>query len=195
VLRAFPGLRPPAPSPPPLGRAPRPALPVDGAARRGRPALPEPASLEPVLPEPALPEPARGVLPRLSFRGRPAPDRSPSRGGRPSSGRGGSDSLMTNSRRNTSSQSARRVDKILQRDHLIGGPAEVKMSGGVLLSHAVPRAVPSALRGLASGFGMGPGVSLLLWPPKRYRVFDHVDFKLQSPTVSREPHSGRVASL
>jgi hypothetical protein len=43
-----------------------------------------------------------------------------------------------------------------------------KMSGGVLLSHAVTRAVPSALRGLASGFGMEPGVSLSLWPPKLY---------------------------
>ena len=35
-------------------------------------------------------------------------------------------------------------------------------SGGVLLSHPVPGAVPSALAGLASGFGMGPGVSLPL---------------------------------
>ncbi len=43
-----------------------------------------------------------------------------------------------------------------------------RMSGGVLLSHAVTRAVPSALRGLASGFGMEPGVSLSLWPPKLY---------------------------
>ena len=34
------------------------------------------------------------------------------------------------------------------------------LSGGVLLSHPVPRAVPSALKGLASGFGMRPGVSL-----------------------------------
>jgi hypothetical protein len=33
------------------------------------------------------------------------------------------------------------------------------MSGGDLLSHAVPRAVPSAQKGLTSGFGMGPGVS------------------------------------
>ncbi len=41
-----------------------------------------------------------------------------------------------------------------------------KESGGVLLSHKVPLAVPSALRVLASGFGMGPGVSLSLWPPK-----------------------------
>ena len=37
--------------------------------------------------------------------------------------------------------------------------------GGVLLSHALSGAVPSALAGLASGFGMGPGVSLSLWPP------------------------------
>ena len=33
------------------------------------------------------------------------------------------------------------------------------MLGGVLLSHTVPSAVPSALKGLASGFGMEPGVS------------------------------------
>ena len=31
--------------------------------------------------------------------------------------------------------------------------------GGVLLSHTLSGAVPSALEGLASGFGMGPGVS------------------------------------
>ena len=34
--------------------------------------------------------------------------------------------------------------------------------GGDLLSHNLPVAVPSACAGLASGFGMGPGVSLLL---------------------------------
>ena len=33
------------------------------------------------------------------------------------------------------------------------------VSGGVLLSHTVAGAVPSALKGLASGFGMDPGVS------------------------------------
>ena len=43
--------------------------------------------------------------------------------------------------------------------------------GGVLLSHTVSSAVPSALKGLASGFGMLPGVSPSLWPPKRCRVF------------------------
>ena len=41
------------------------------------------------------------------------------------------------------------------------------LSGGVLLSHPVSGAVPSALEGLASGFGMGPGVSPSLWPPER----------------------------
>ena len=39
------------------------------------------------------------------------------------------------------------------------------LSGGVLLSHTLACAVPSALGGLTSGFGMGPGVSLSLWPP------------------------------
>src|SRR5262249_10974379 len=47
-------------------------------------------------------------------------------------------------------------------------PSSEVVSGDVLLSHAVARAVPSALRGLASGFGMGPGVSLSLWSPKLY---------------------------
>jgi hypothetical protein len=51
-------------------------------------------------------------------------------------------------------------------------------SGDVLLSHAVARAVPSALRGLASGFGMGPGVSLSLWSPKRYGGFGRPPFFL-----------------
>src|SRR5205823_6188300 len=40
--------------------------------------------------------------------------------------------------------------------------------GGDLLSHPVTRAVPSALEGLTSGFGMGPGVPPPPWPPKRY---------------------------
>src|SRR3954454_12859141 len=42
--------------------------------------------------------------------------------------------------------------------------------GGVLLSHNPSVAVPSALSGLASGFGMGPGVSLTLKPPKHYET-------------------------
>ncbi len=47
-------------------------------------------------------------------------------------------------------------------------PRGQRVSGGVLLSHPVSRAVPSALKGLASGFGMGPGVSLSPWPPELY---------------------------
>jgi hypothetical protein len=39
------------------------------------------------------------------------------------------------------------------------------MSGDVLLSRGRRAAVPSALRGLTSGFGMDPGVSLSLWSP------------------------------
>jgi hypothetical protein len=48
-----------------------------------------------------------------------------------------------------------------------GGHRE-RMSGSVLLSHAVTHAVPSALKGLASGFGMEPGVSPSPWLPKLY---------------------------
>ena len=44
------------------------------------------------------------------------------------------------------------------------------MFGDVLLSHNLPVAVPSALKGLTSGFGMEPGISLSLWPPKLYGV-------------------------
>ena len=40
------------------------------------------------------------------------------------------------------------------------------LCGGVLLSHRVAPVVPSALAGLASGFGMGPGVSPPPWPPQ-----------------------------
>ena len=53
---------------------------------------------------------------------------------------------------------------------LVGFPApcgDGAWSGGLLLSHTLPRAVPSALEGLTSGFGMGPGVSLPPWPPAR----------------------------
>ena len=36
---------------------------------------------------------------------------------------------------------------------------EKKQAGGVLLSQGVSAQVPSALKGLTAGFGMGPGVS------------------------------------
>src|SRR5699024_5882682 len=41
-------------------------------------------------------------------------------------------------------------------------PLPMKMSGGDLLSHTLPSAVPSAQSSLASGFGMEPGVSSTL---------------------------------
>ena len=47
----------------------------------------------------------------------------------------------------------------------VGWPLLLCVFGGVLLSRVVSRAVPLALAGLTSGFGMGPGVSLPLWPP------------------------------
>ena len=54
--------------------------------------------------------------------------------------------------------------------HVFGvGALWVCVSGGVLLSHTLACAVPSALGGLTSGFGMGPGVSLSLWPPEQVR--------------------------
>lgn len=62
--------------------------------------------------------------------------------------------------------------------------------GGVLLSHEASLAVPSALEGLTSGFGMGPGVSPSLWPPQLCG-----DVWAVVVAVSREPHSGRVACL
>ena len=39
--------------------------------------------------------------------------------------------------------------------------------GNVLLSHTVSHAVPSALKGLTSVFGMGTGVSPSLWSPRK----------------------------
>ena len=38
--------------------------------------------------------------------------------------------------------------------------------GNVLLSHTVTHAVPSALKGLTSVFGMGTGVTPSLWSPR-----------------------------
>jgi hypothetical protein len=42
--------------------------------------------------------------------------------------------------------------------------------GNVLLSHTVTHAVPSALKGLTSVFGMGTGVSPPPWSPKKLSV-------------------------
>ncbi len=47
-----------------------------------------------------------------------------------------------------------------------GPKSKIQKCGGVLLSHPVTRAVPSALEGLTSVFGMGTGVSPPLSPPQ-----------------------------
>ena len=57
-----------------------------------------------------------------------------------------------------------------------------EMSGDVLLSHKFSLAVPSALKGLTSGFGMEPGVSLSLWPPKLYGVISVTFIRPSSST-------------
>ena len=52
---------------------------------------------------------------------------------------------------------------VLKKGTFVGCPF-LWVFGGVLLFHP-GWVVSSALAGLASGFGMGPGVSLSLWPP------------------------------
>ena len=54
--------------------------------------------------------------------------------------------------------------------------------GGALLSHTLSSAVPSALEGLASGFGMGPGV------PRSATTTDNT-IQLNQP--NRTSHPGR----
>ena len=80
---------------------------------------------------------------------------------------------------------AARPNKTTEVAQLSRATSVESVSGDVLLSHAVARAVPSALRGLASGFGMGPGVSLSLWSPKLYG-----DIWLHRRSFRREPYLG-----
>jgi hypothetical protein len=59
-----------------------------------------------------------------------------------------------------------------------------RFSGGVLLSHTVAHAVPSALKSLTAVFGMGTGVTSSLSPPKKTGISQSVynlGIKLQSP--------------
>jgi hypothetical protein len=70
----------------------------------------------------------------------------------------------------------------------------MKIPGGVLLSHPVTRAVPSALEGLTSGFEMGPGVPPPLLPPKhllRTTRDDHGTVARMRPEQSSEHDSER----
>lgn len=59
-----------------------------------------------------------------------------------------------------------------------------KIPGNDLLSHLVPQAVPSTLKGFTSVFGMGTGVSPLLWLPGKclitiiFRKYLTIDYTL-----------------
>ncbi len=66
--------------------------------------------------------------------------------------------------------------------------------GGVLLSHTLSGAVPSPCQVLASGFGMGPGVSPGPWPPQilGYRPGNGVS---RRRVVVRGPDNGRDSLL
>jgi hypothetical protein len=51
------------------------------------------------------------------------------------------------------------------------GKKDTGFPGDDLLFHPVTRAVPSALKSLASGFGMGPGVPSSLQSPEKPVVY------------------------
>ena len=57
--------------------------------------------------------------------------------------------------------------------------------GGVLLSHIVTHAVPSALEGLTTEFGMGSGMTPPTLPPKTF----------ESSTRERAGHQPRFTEL
>ena len=61
--------------------------------------------------------------------------------------------------------------------------------GGDLLSHNLPVAVPSACAGLASGFGMGPGVSLQLLTTDKHTK--HSNPEVCFRVLCQILHSGR----
>jgi hypothetical protein len=67
-----------------------------------------------------------------------------------------------------------------------------KNSGGVLLSHSVTRAVPSALEGLTSVFGMETGVSPPPSPPKNKKN-DNLTFAVEIlKKIMVKPHDPLV---
>ena len=70
-----------------------------------------------------------------------------------------------------------------------GGLSLTCWCGGVLLSHILSGAVPSPCQVLASGFGMGPGVSPGPWPPQ---VFNSSLSPRVAGVVVRGPDGGRV---
>jgi hypothetical protein len=162
--RGGPDVRSPLGRPEPLDLSDRgespPGLPERGVPERGVPA----GLADEVLLDPPLALLERGVPGPLPFRGavdfeergglRPLPDRDPEDLSAPPRRSPPCWAITTSTNTSMAGQSP--------------GPPSERMSGGVLLSHPVTRAVPSAQKGLASGFGMGPGVSPSLLPPKLY---------------------------
>src|SRR5699024_1880391 len=82
-----------------------------------------------------------------------------------------------------------------RRGHLDEVAPTEDMSGDVLLSHDLAIAVPSALRGLTSGFGMEPGVSLTLWSPKLYGVRSIPDRNSGTTQWTRNIFEGQALGL
>ena len=74
-----------------------------------------------------------------------------------------------------------RVEMATARQRVADGPSE---SGDDLLSHAVTSAVPSALEGLTSVFGMGTGVAPPASPPGTEWQSEHDDSRVQPSDVS-----------
>ncbi len=134
-----------------------PGLPAGLPERLGcPPGLPERLGFPAGLLDLLGPPPLLGAVDRDEERGglRPAPERDP-------------EDLPAPLRRSPPCWAIRTSTNTSMAGQSPGPPSE-RMSGGVLLSHPVTRAVPSAQKGLASGFGMGPGVSPSLLPPKLY---------------------------
>ena len=172
-LRTSPrGARSPRESPERGGRASPERAGRESPERGGR-ASPERAGRE---------SPERGARASPERGGRASPERggraSPERGGRADELRGRRSSPLSLARDGFSSVAmvlrsgvvysrlnGRRND---EGPPSIGRPFVERMSRSDLLSHTLASAVPSAQRGLASGFGMGPGVSLSLWLRKLY---------------------------
>ena len=73
-----------------------------------------------------------------------------------------------------------RANMVVPRDRLGSGAKRGVCCGGVLLSHTLPGAVPSALAGLASRFGMEAGRFPAAMTTTRW--FNHI--LLNTPTVA-----------
>ena len=79
--------------------------------------------------------------------------------------------------------------------HRLGWALCYVWCGGVLLSHTLSGAVPSPCQVLASGFGMGPGVSPGPWPPQIFNCPSPPFLGGPGCVVVRGPVGGRDARV